>query len=254
MDYIVSANTDIGSSRPSNQDSLCIKCAKWDDISVVMIIVCDGMGGLSKGELASATVVRAYDQWFEKILPDLLPTHDCKELSRIWVQYLLEIGEKIRHYGIANGKSLGTTFSGMLIIDDKYFCVHVGDSRIYKISDSVLQLTEDHTYVAREIAAGRLTAQEAAYHPKRNTLLQCVGASKRITPQVFYGKIQKGDRYLFCSDGFRHKLNEQEIAEAFTVTRTSNSKKIRETCESLTASVIKRGEKDNISAAFIRAL
>ena len=69
MQYIAIAETDIGISKETNQDSILIKHASTDVGEVVMAVVCDGMGGLAKGELASATVIRSFDRWFHEVLP-----------------------------------------------------------------------------------------------------------------------------------------------------------------------------------------
>ena len=81
------------------------------------------------------------------------------------------------------------------------------------LHDSVRILTKDQTFVAREIAAGRMTPEEAKTDPRRSVLLQCVGASAEVRPDFLKGKLQKDAIYLICSDGFRHQISEQEIMD-----------------------------------------
>ena len=69
MKYKFIAETDVGISRSTNQDSVLVKHAAYEKREVLMAIVCDGMGGLSKGELASATVIREFSKWFDELLP-----------------------------------------------------------------------------------------------------------------------------------------------------------------------------------------
>ena len=79
--YITAYGTDIGTKKKVNQDSLCVKIAVVKDKTVCMAVLCDGMGGLSKGELASATVVQGFSDWFMKTLPfdkRTVGKSDCK--------------------------------------------------------------------------------------------------------------------------------------------------------------------------------
>jgi serine/threonine protein phosphatase PrpC len=251
LNCIISASTDIGQYRESNQDSVCVKYATWQEKNVIMAIVCDGMGGLSNGELASATVVRAFAQWFENQLPKMIKSYNVQEIASIWVKKLFDLSEKIKHYGAKTGASLGTTFSGMFIMGTEYVIVHVGDTRIYEINNTIRQITTDHTYIAREISAGRMTESEARYHPKRSTLLQCIGASKRLEPEVIFGTVKMSERFVLCSDGFRHKLTNNELLCAFSSENTRSQENSKKICQSLIQKTIQRGEKDNITVVIL---
>ena len=87
--------------------------------------------------------------------------------------------------------------------------VHVGDSRVYQIDSALNQLTTDQTFVAREVSKGNMTIEQAKVDKRRNLLLQCVGASKVVEPQVLLGTTKKG-AYMLCSDGFRHEIRRTE--------------------------------------------
>ena len=82
MEYIAAADTDIGTTKQVNQDSVCVKTAKCRQGRAALIMVCDGMGGLSKGELASAAVVRSFSDWFEYDLPYELDNWNWKDIGR----------------------------------------------------------------------------------------------------------------------------------------------------------------------------
>lgn len=158
-------------------------------------------------------------------------------------------------YGMENRISLGTTLTAMLTIGARYSIIHVGDSRVYEISPdhSVRQMTEDQTFVHREIMAGRMTPEEAAVHPKRNVLLQCIGSSKSVVPQVVHGNIIKNACYLLCSDGFRHMISDQELATFQDCGGTAGFEKEAKLKLKNFAEIDKRaGESDNITAAIIR--
>ena len=164
---------------------------------------------------------------------------------------LKDLNLKISEYGKSIGTSLGTTFSGILFVGNQYVIVHVGDTRIYHIGSSLIQLTEDHTVVAREIKLGRMTVEEAKLDRRRNMLLQCIGASRVVTPQVIYGTTEKG-AYMLCSDGFRHEITENEIFESLNHINLKNKDTMHEKVKDLIDLVKSRKERDNISVVLIK--
>ena len=217
-----------------------------------MAIICDGMGGLSKGELASATVIRAFSKWFDESLPYELNDVNMDVIGGKWSLILKDLNVKIAEYGKSIDESLGTTFSGILFAGGQYVIVHVGDSRVYRIGSSMRQLTTDQTFVAREISRGTLTLEQAKTDKRRNLLLQCVGASEIVEPQVLYGKTEKG-AYMLCSDGFRHEITEKEMYELLNPINLMNKQAMHNNTKYLIEQVKARKEKDNISAILIKA-
>ncbi len=255
MRFIGTAVTDVGISKDTNQDSVCLKIANTQDHGqVAMVIVCDGMGGLEKGELASATVIRAFSDWFDDVLPRRIKNYSWKELSDEWGKIIKIQNHKILEYGKRAGVNLGTTFSAMLIIDKKYMIVHVGDSRIYKITKQMEQLTEDQTFIAREIKRGTMTEEQAKTDSRKNMLLQCVGASKEVEPQLIFGDLSVNEIYMVCSDGFRHELTAEEIHNSLAPSKIKDMKIAAETLKSLVETLKIRKEKDNISVALIKCV
>lgn len=253
MKYIGTATTDVGISKKTNQDSVCVKIAETKRHGqIAMVVLCDGMGGLEKGELASATVIRAFSDWFDNELPKTINKISWKNLASDWEKMAKEQNYLIGQYGKRIDSSLGTTLTAMLVIEGKYLIIHVGDSRAYVISDSVEQLTEDQTFIAREIKAGKMTPEEASTHPKRNMLLQCVGASRNVEPQIITGKIKKNSIYMFCSDGFRHVLSNEEILDSFNPINASNVETMEQNSKYLIDVVKSRNEKDNITVALLK--
>lgn len=252
MRFTATADTDIGISKNTNQDSVLIKHASYDGGEMLMAVVCDGMGGLSKGELASATVIRAFANWFDEYLPYELANVDMQVVGGKWSLLLKDLNIQISEYGKKIDDSLGTTFSGILFIGDEYLIVHVGDSRVYHIGVSMRQLTTDQTFIAREISRGTLTLEQAKNDKRRNLLLQCVGASKVIEPQVICGKIETG-AYMLCSDGFRHEITEDEMYESLNPINLINKQIMHNNTKYLIEQVKSRNEKDNISVIVIKA-
>ena len=252
MHYIATADTDVGISKTTNQDSVLIKHASTDIGEVLMAIVCDGMGGLAKGELASATVIRAFSKWFDEELPYELENVDMQVIGGKWSLMLKSLNVQILEYGQQLGSNLGTTFSGILFVDDKYVIVHVGDTRIYHIGSTLHQLTTDQTFVAREISRGTMTAEQAKTDKRRNLLLQCVGASKNVDPQILCGTAEKG-AYMICSDGFRHEVTPGEIYASLNPINFMNENAMHNNAKYLIELVKSRQEKDNISVVLIKA-
>ena len=139
MHYRVTADTDIGTVKATNQDSICVFHADSVRGEIVMAIVCDGMGGLAKGELASATVIRAFEKWFHDELKHELYQLDMRVIANKWELLLKELNLKIMEYGKQYRVNLGTTFTGMLIVGSAYFAVHIGDTRLYHIDRDIVQ-------------------------------------------------------------------------------------------------------------------
>lgn len=255
MKYFGSASTDVGIVKSTNQDSVCLKIADFDSKGqVAMAVICDGMGGLAKGELASKTVICRFSNWFEKELPKLINSYTKEKISSEWTRIIREQNQRILNYGKQISVNLGTTLSVILIIEGSYIIAHVGDSRIYEISDSVKQLTEDQTFINREIKAGRMTPQEAAVHPKRNMLLQCVGASREVDPDVLYGTVAPNTVFMLCSDGFRHVLTDAEIFENFNPSNINSKETMKQNSDYLIDVVKKRNERDNITVALLKSV
>ena len=254
MHFIATADTDIGISKDTNQDSALIKHAKSDGKEILLAVICDGMGGLSKGELASATVVRAFAKWFDEELPYELNNVDLQVIGAKWSLLLKELNVQILEYSKENNiDGVGTTFSGILFIDDQYVIGHVGDTRVYHIGASLTQLTTDQTFVAREIIRGTMTLEQSRTDKRRNLLLQCIGASKVVEPQIICGKAEKG-AYMLCSDGFRHEISEAEIYESLNPINLMNKDAMHNNAKYLIEQVKKREEKDNISVLLIKAV
>ena len=253
MNFVGTAVTDIGIVKKTNQDSACIKIAKTPQQGeIAMAIICDGMGGLAKGELASKTVIERFANWFEKELPKRLKSFTWEALKAEWTKMIKEQNFKILEYGKSEGINLGTTFSAILIIGDKYMIAHVGDSRIYRIKDTIEQLTEDQTFIARELKKGTMTPEQAAVDKRSNMLLQCVGASKEVEPAFYFGNISPSTMFMLCSDGFRHVLSNEELLANFQPNITPEQ--MQQNSEQLVQTVKSRNERDNITVALLKCM
>lgn len=254
MEYIAAYHTDVGTTKKTNQDSLAIKIVDTKDGVVAFGIVCDGMGGLSKGELASKEVIMAFCKWFDNELVDSIENGTFEEsvLIQQWNNIVQEENKRLGSFGEENNIMLGTTLSAMLFYKEQYYIVHVGDSRIYQLTGESLQLTNDQTFIAREIAAGRMTEEQAKTDPRRSVLLQCVGASRIVEPEFTKGTIKKNAVYMLCSDGFRHKITDEEMLQKIGPAASVDEEKMKFGAIYLTELVKNRKETDNISVALIK--
>lgn len=257
MGYLATYHTDIGITKKTNQDSLSIKVVETKKGIVAFTIVCDGMGGLAKGELASKEVITAFATWFDKTLVDDIESGNFSEekLIKQWNEIIQTQNTRLGEYGEKNNLMLGTTVSAALFYGDSYYIVHVGDSRIYELTDKAsTQLTNDQTFIAREIAAGRMTEEQAKVDPRRSVLLQCVGASKIVNPEFSKGKIMKDTVYMLCSDGFRHQITDAEMLEKIGPKACTDEEKMKYGCIYLTELVKKRKETDNITVVLLKTV
>lgn len=256
MEYIVTAYTDIGIEKETNQDSVSIRRADIPGVGEALLVaVCDGMGGLNRGEVASAAAVNAFAVWFEEHL-SALPSICGKDFSQIreqWTELIAEIHRAMLDYSEEQQVQIGTTVSVFFAYADRYLTLTIGDSRIYEYKKSLTQLTQDQSLVAREVANGRISEEESRHHPQRNILLQCVGTGRHITPAFTEGRVQNNTIYLLCTDGFVHEYSSVELEEKLR-SLSFEAKEIMETALHDITEVCKaRGETDNITAVLVKA-
>ena len=255
MNFLVSASTDVGIKKDKNEDSYNIKLINTAHGSVVFAVVCDGMGGLSMGEVASSSLVMAFNEWVEKALPQLTQSGVADDgFCDEWVKLATEYNEKLKIYGAGQGVRLGTTLTAMLITGEQYYIVNVGDTRAYEIGGDITRLTKDHTVVAREMELGILTEEQARTDKRRSVLTQCVGASQNVYPDVFTGVCKPNTVYVICSDGFRNKITEDEIFEYLNPGVATSEEILKHNSEQLIELNKQRGETDNITVLSIRTV
>ena len=183
------AKSDVGMVRRDNEDS--------GYAGRTLLVVADGMGGHAAGELASSTAVATLAELDSEDLPagDVLTALD---------DAMLTSAERIAQFIEADPSraGMGTTLTAVLWRGGRIALIHVGDSRAYLLRDGALsQITHDHTYVQTLIDSGRITAEEARTHPKRNLLLRAIDGTGVPEGETSIREAQVGDRYLLCSDG-----------------------------------------------------
>ena len=255
MEFLTAVHTDVGIRKSTNQDSALLIEAQTDYGSVLLSVICDGMGGLAKGEVASATVISAFSRWFEKELPKLIGRDDPRHLIfGEWEELIMDCNQKIAAYADNFHISMGTTLNAVLFLKGKYYIVNVGDSRAYRLSDGLYQLTRDQSFVQREMDMGRMTPEEAAVSPRRNVLLQCVGASPIITPDYQSGAYEAGQVFMQCSDGFRHTVTPEEIFRYLNPGVLTDEQTMLDNAVYLTELNKNRHETDNITVLVVKVI
>ena len=253
MNFLTAFHTDVGIKKKTNQDSLLIHQAQTDEGNVLFAVMCDSMGGLAKGEVASACMIRLFSEWFQRELPVMLSQGLRPEaLRKSWEQVVANVNHRITNYSIRHSVSMGTTCAALLIVNDAYYIMNIGDSRIYLISDNVYQLTKDQTYIQREMDAGRMTYEQSLVDPQRNVLLQCVGASPVIEPDFYMGDVQINQTYMLCCDGFRHEITPQEFYQYLNPSVCCDPQTMQRNIVYLTELNKQRMENDNISVVLVR--
>lgn len=254
MKFTTAVHTDIGIRKNTNQDSALIIEAQTGLGNVLLTVICDGMGGLAKGEVASSTVITSFSNWFEKDLPRVIarPGEFEGRIFDDWKRIILDCNRKISYYAKSNGVSMGTTLNALLFLEDRYYIVNIGDSRAYRLTDTLTQLTKDQTYVQREMDMGRMTPEEASVSPQRNVLLQCVGASEYISPDFFSGEVQSNQVFMQCSDGFRHIITPEEIYQYLNPEALYNEQAMIDNAVYLTELNKYRRENDNITVLLVK--
>ena len=248
--------TDAGKVRKVNQDAAMIKVANTGRYGrISFTAVCDGMGGLSKGEVASCKVIRALEKWFGEELSlmqgmsedDLFKTAETS-LKRL----IVKICGELKRYGRHRGINLGTTLTALLQVGTRYMTINVGDSRIYLIDSAKANaITRDQSLVQDKMEKGLITEAEMGTDPERNVLLQSVGTTMSPEVEVSHGRFKGNTTVLACSDGFWRTLSPEEIHKKLCPQMCVTDMDMLQECRKLSELAWSRKEKDNISAAVM---
>ena len=254
MEFYVTSATDTGVRKAVNQDSIFVRRVVTNFGRLAFAVLCDGMGGLEHGEIASAQVVSAFSSWMYQRLPILLNSQQLSDhvVREEWSALIEQQHLALLQQGMESGSRMGTTATVLLLTESRYYLLSIGDSRAYLLKRfHVEQLTVDHTVANREIALGNLTPEQAEVSPIRSVLTRCVGVGEYQAPDMFFGTPEPQTAFLLCSDGFRHCVSPEEICTAIFDTHCLSATELRLRCEELIALNIQRGESDNISVITV---
>lgn len=226
------AATHVGNVRDNNEDSFVC------DASNSLWIVADGMGGLGFGEVASAiasfTVARQVQEGHG-------------------INQAIELAHKrIKEYGQTQGMGtdMGTTIVLLLSQGTLYNIFWVGDSRAYLFDKSLTQVTVDHSLVQSLIDQGELTAEEAAFDPRKNAVTRALGVQgiETVRADSISEKWKPGQKLLLCSDGLTDCVTDKDIEEVLRGEGTD-----QEIVDELIARALAGGGKDNVTVILVSA-
>ncbi|MCI8351978.1 MAG: serine/threonine-protein phosphatase [Oscillospiraceae bacterium] len=252
MEFYISSATDVGNKRAVNQDSYFAGRFVIRGEPAAFAVLCDGLGGLEHGEIASKSISSAFSDWVremsggapEKIFQD-------HEIRRQWTRLIEEQNARLRRYGQQNQCVLGSTVTAILLNRSRYYILNIGDTRAYEMKEQVRQLTEDHTVIAEEVRRGNLSAEQARSAPMRNVLTRCVGIDAQVYGDFFFGDVLPGAVYMLCSDGFRHSIAEEEMRMQLIPPSGVTEESLEKANRFLIECNKQRGETDNISVVTI---
>ena len=204
--------TDIGNGRPSNQDAYLLRQKEKNGKLYLLAVVCDGMGGLKKGEIASHYIVEVLKQWFDETLFDGLETMGIDMIEQNLIDLIRRINQNLLLMSrrMEETKSMGSTLTLLFVEEHEFFVLNVGD-------------------------------------PRRHILIQCVGVTKDIRIDCYKGRLNPGMEFLLCTDGFYGLLEEEEIYQV-----EASKEQIKEWVQKCFQKVKRRGELDNLSCVIVK--
>lgn len=251
----IAVRSHIGRVRQMNEDTAYAgRFSLGDEPFGYLLLVADGMGGATAGEVASQLASDTIKSFLQRELNTTLPTTDDGWLS------LLRAAVQTAHRDIvAAARSdpqradMGTTLTLALIIHRRAYIAHVGDSRAYLITPGTgdetpvwHQLTTDHTIVARLVDVGQLGPEEARTHPQRHILYRSLGADQPLEIDTLVQPLATGDVLMLCSDGLFNHVTDEELAQMAIVHEPSLA------VSGLIDLANQRGGSDNISIVLAR--
>jgi protein phosphatase len=252
--------------RAINEDSYCIIPGSIDGVPLSFVIA-DGMGGHNAGEVASrmaAEMARKFILKFQDLLAEEILTENLSKLNvsnidlssmnltskdLVYIGIIKKIVNHINFETFAKSKEndtnsgMGTTLVLSLIIENKLYIGHIGDSRAYLFRNNEMQrLTEDHSYIQELIKNGTLTLEEAQTHPKKNQITRAVGCFDTVETDIYMYDLEYNDVLIFCTDGLTNMICEEELGRLI-----SRADDLDLLCEEFITIANERGGEDNIT-------
>jgi PPM family protein phosphatase len=243
-EIVASVFSDVGCLRELNEDTgkyvdpedSELKAAKG-----VLLLVADGVGGHSAGEVASSTAAEVISRVYYEHQGDM---------NSALVEAFREANREICKTASADPrlKGMGTTCSALVVNNGAAISANVGDSRLYLIrNDDIYLMTEDDSVVGAMVKHGLITREDARHHPDKNVIVSALGGAPEVSVSTWYAPlpVRVGDHFLVCSDGLSDLVNEQEMKQAVI------SAPPEDACLNLIALAKHRGGHDNITVGIL---
>lgn len=232
---------DIGNRRNTNQDACYV--GRLPDGSA-LAVVCDGMGGANGGDIASKTAVDSVANYING-------AYNLKQSNSAVLDLLKNAvaSANIEVYDIACSneelKGMGTTVVAAIVREDTALICNVGDSRAYLLEGELIQITRDHSVVQGLIESGKLTAEEARVHPKKNVITRALGVEENVIPDVYEIAFGENSKLLLCTDGLSNFVKGEDILSTF------KNNQIKDVADILIDKANEGGGGDNITAVVV---
>lgn len=239
----VACKTDLGRVRENNEDKFEYFIPE-DDSTVasrgLVFLVCDGMGGHAAGQIASELTAKTFIDVYLNHPATEAPVAMAGAVSAA-NRFVLDVAR-----AVPSRRGMGTTLSGLIVLQDQVYTVQVGDSRIYRMrAGEMAMLTHDHTYIEEAIRMG-IPLQDEAMNRYKHVLTRAVGTEDTVNPDIEVHDSRTGDLYLLCSDGLLNHVSDDQIAE---VMRTHSPSEI---AWKLVGMALLGGGSDNTTVVVVR--
>ena len=233
--------TDTGRVRTSNQDQ--VFCEENEIGSFPnLFLVADGMGGHKAGDTASGLCVKIVAEQIQQSHM-ITPVGAFEQAIDMANRAIYEMAKSSREL-----EGMGTTLVGATVMRDAALVVNIGDSRLYKLGDSLKQITVDHSLVEEMVQSGEIQKEEMRTHPNKNIITRALGTDTSVRPDCFEIDVRQGDVLLLCSDGLSNMLDDIQIETILH----KYSDDIETAGKELVSQANEAGGKDNISVVLIQ--
>ena len=235
------SKTDIGLKRHTNEDA--VFTGQLED-GAAFAIVCDGMGGANAGNIASDTAVKIISEY---IMQSYRIGMDFESVEKMLKNAIESANMEIYDMSLKNDElnGMGTTTVTALVRDSMVVIAHVGDSRAYIAGENLKLVTRDHSVVQNLLESGKITAEDAKVHPRKNVITRALGTEAEV--MVDSGEIALGqdEVLLLCTDGLSGYADETDIYKALTADITTSADELIELAK-------QGGGRDNITVAVLK--
>ncbi len=240
FEFISSAISDRGLSekRPQNEDSYLEMPERG------LFSVADGVGGAQAGDVASQMAMEILCEAFTN-------SADGGDVEGLMEEAISRANGAIYQmsHDLPQLSTMATTIVALQITDNVATIAHAGDSRLYRldVAGNLFRETQDHSVVEEEVRAGRMTREQAEYHPSRNVISRALGAEQVIEIDVKTMTFEPGSTFLLCSDGITRHIPDAEIRDLL-----SQPGEPVEICVQMKEICYSRGAEDNLTAVIVK--